>query len=124
MEEKKVAYQFRIGANTDEGISLEIAGNFLTGTTKQEMDIEIDRLADVLARQRAKSLLTKEEFMLETDKNSLNEAKTELDRIRDMNSDKSSDKMTQQNITSNIHRLQTQITARESGIASLKAMVG
>jgi hypothetical protein len=123
MDEKKVAYQFRIGGNTEEGLAIEVAGNFFEGTPKDEMNAELDRLVEVISRQRAKALLSKEVYTLEAEKRTLEDTRAKYNELKEANPIKGADKMTVQNLQSNIHSIETQIAQREKGIESLKVLV-
>lgn len=124
-EEKKkdIGYAFRIGAQTAEGITIDITGNFPVNAPNDVINVELDKWVDIFSRQRAKTVLADEERSLEKDKDMLAHLKEDFRLAGERERLKSAEKQAYEGMKQNIARITAQIEAREKGIVSLKALL-
>jgi len=121
-EKKDIGYAFRIGAQTADGISIDITGNFPVGCPNDVINTELDKWIEIFSRQRAKTVLAEEQKLLANDKRT---HATFLDQLRQANETagtKTAEKQQLASLKQNVDRLEATIKAREEGIASLEKL--
>ena len=123
-KKKEVGYAFRIGAQTDDGISIDITGNFAPDVPNDIANTELDKWVAILGRQRAKTVLANEESTLNKERNALESLRQQL---RDMPPEgevrKDADKQAYTALKNKIHATEAVIAQREQGIESLKKLI-
>ncbi len=121
-EDKKIGYAFRVGAQTADGITIDVTGNFQVGASSTTINAELDNWVQIFARQRAKTLLIEEENTLGKERATLAQLTEQLHDRAETANPKASERANTENIKSNVDRLKAAISAREQGVASLKKL--
>jgi hypothetical protein len=120
---EKIGYAFRIGAQTGDGISIDITGNFPIGAPDEVINVELDKWINIFSRQRAKEVLMKEQDLLNRDKAQHAMAVEELRLASEKENTKSAEKMQLQSMKQSVARFEQQVANRERGIESLKTLI-
>ncbi len=122
-EKEKVGYAFRIGAQTADGINIDVTGNFPIGAADSVINTELDKWINIFSRQRAKTLLSEEENTLKKEKATLESERESLRKL----SEKVKTNMTERNhieaLRQRIAEFEARIASREQGVASLKQLI-
>ena len=122
-EEKKVGYVFNIGAQTDDGISIQITGNLPLEVDMDVANKELDKWSEAFYRQRAKAILAKEEEALSKDKHALAQLHEQFDEQNKKEDLKAADRRDLDGLRQAINSAASRIEAREAGIESLKKLI-
>lgn len=121
-EEKKIGYAFRIGAQTAEGISIDVTGNFPVGAPDETINIELDKWIGIFSRQRAKTVLIEEERLQKDAQSTRAQLVEQLRKAEGKGAAKTAEKQQLATLKQTIERMDTQIAQREQGIDSLKKL--
>jgi len=124
-EEKKkdIGYAFRIGAQTADGISIDVTGNFPIGAPDEVINLELDKWINIFSRQRAKTVLAEEERLLKDAQNTRTQMIEQLRQAEEKGTAKTAERQQIQTLKQTVERLDTQIAQRELGIESLKKLI-
>lgn len=124
-EEKKkdIGYAFRIGAQTADGISIDVTGNFPIGAPDAAINLELDKWINIFSRQRAKTVLAEEERLLKDAQNTRTQLIEQLRQAEEKSGTKTAERQQLIGLRQNVERLETQIAQREQGIDSLKKLI-
>lgn len=124
-EEKKkdIGYAFRIGAQTAEGITIDVTGNFPIGAPDDVINVELDKWINIFSRQRAKTVLAEEERLLKDAQNTRAQMIEQLRLAEEKGAAKTAERQQILSLKQNVERLDMQIAQREQGIESLKKLI-
>lgn len=122
-EKREVGYVFNIGAQTDDGISIQVTGNLPLGVQMPDVNAELDKWAEAFYRQRAKAVLSKEEDTLAKEESTLGKLYEQLEEMGKKETLKTAEKQALTGLKQNIDRTEAQIAARKSGVESLKKLI-
>lgn len=121
-KKKDIGYAFRIGAQTAEGISIDITGNFPVGCPDDVINVELDKWVTIFSRQRAKTVLAEEKKLLSNDKKTQALFVEQLRQASEKEATKTAEKQQLASLKQNIERIESQIKSREEGIESLEKL--
>lgn len=124
-EEKKkdIGYAFRIGAQTADGISIDITGNFPIGAPDNVINVELDKWINIFSRQRARTVLVEEERLLSDAKATHAALVEQIRKESEREHTKTAERQAFEALKVNKDRVEAQITQREQGIESLKKLI-
>jgi len=120
---KDIGYAFRIGAQTADGISIDVTGNFPIGAPDDVINLELDKWISIFSRQRAKTVLAEEENLLAKEKSTLEALREQFAKASENEITKTRDKQAYENMKQNVERVEATIAQREKGIESLKKLI-
>lgn len=120
MEDKKnIGYAFRIGAQTDDGITVDVTGNFPIGAPNDVINVELDKWVNIFSRQRGKTVLLAEQKLLRDEQNALDSARAQLQVLAEKEVLKRADELAATNLKQQIANYETRVKMREQSVASL-----
>jgi len=122
-KKEKVGYAFRIGAQTADGINIDVTGNFPVGATNEVINTELDKWIDVFSRQRAKTVLADEENTLKKEKATLESERESLRALAAKEKTNQQERNHMEALKQRITEFEARIAAREQGVESLKKML-
>jgi hypothetical protein len=122
-KKEKIGYAFRIGAQTADGINIDVTGNFPIGAPNEVINVELDKLVDIFSRQRAKTLLAGEEDTLRKEKASLESMRKSLAKAFEKEKTNASERANIDALKRSIVEFEARIANREQGVVSLKALI-
>jgi hypothetical protein len=122
VKKKDIGYAFRIGAQTAEGISIDITGNFGVNAPDEVINKELDKWINIFSRQRAKTVLLEEQKLLSNEKKTHAQFVEQLRQANETAGTKTAEVQARASLKQNVDRLEATIKAREEGIASLEKL--
>ncbi len=123
LEKKEVGYVFNVGAQTEDGISIQITGNLPTGVAMPDINAEMDKWVEVAYRQRAKAVLSKEEDLLAKDEAALKNLHEQFDEQNKKEGMRAAEKRSLDNLRMSIDAAAARVGQRKAGIESLKKLI-
>lgn len=122
-KKKDIGYAFRIGAQTADGISIDVTGNFPIGAADDVVNLELDKWVNIFSRQRAKTVLAEEERLLKDSKHTRTQLVEQLRQAEEKGASKMAERQHLVTMKQNIEQMDAQISRREQGIESLKKLI-
>ncbi|MDE2343058.1 MAG: hypothetical protein KGL63_06645 [Betaproteobacteria bacterium] len=116
-KDSKIGYVFGFNAVLADGINFNIQGNFQKGATEKEMGHELDRLREVVERQRARNEIPIFEASLEELRRQLKA--TEFD-LQQRQSDKKVERSHIERLRMTVEDVQERIASGEKKLAEAR----